>query len=195
MESSRRTFVKQGLGLGLVAATGGEAMAEALPGYQPKTLTAAEMGVVKTLMARLIPADPASGGAAEAGAHVFLDRALSTFHARHLPAYRTALAELGGLAAMPAAALDALIGRMEKGELTGTRLADGGRAFFNLVRRHTIEGFLSDPIYGGNQDFLGWKLIGFHGVQVWHSAENQRLSSKDDRPQRSIADYGGKPIA
>ena len=170
-------------------------MAEALTGYQPKTLTAAEMGVVKTLMARLIPADPASGGAAEAGAHVFLDRALASFHARHLPTYRTALAELGDVAAMPAAALDALIAKLEKGELTGTKLADGGRAFFNLLRRHTLEGFLSDPMYGGNQDFIGWKLIGFHGVQLWFSAEDQQLNARDDRPQRSVADYGGKPLA
>ena len=43
-------------------------------------------------MARLIPADAESGGAAEAGAHVYLDRALAGFHARHLPTYRAALA-------------------------------------------------------------------------------------------------------
>jgi hypothetical protein len=191
----RRDFVKQGLGFGLASTAGGEAVAKALAGYQPKTLTGPELAAVKALMARLIPPDPASGGAVEAGAHVFLDRALSTFHARHLPAYRTGLAELGGLAAMPAAALDALIGRMEKGELTGTKLADGGRAFFNLLRRHTLEGFLSDPMYGGNQDFIGWKLIGFHGVQLWFSAEDQQLNARDDRPQRSVADYGGKPLA
>lgn len=194
MESSRRAFVKQGLGLGL-AATGGEAMAKAFVGYQPKSLTAAELAVVKAMMARLIPADKTSGGAVEAGAHVFLDRALGAFHARHLPTYRASLAELGGVAAMPAAMLDALIGRMERGEMTEGTLADGGRVFFNLIRRHTIEGFLSDPMYGGNQDFLGWKLIGFHGVQLWFSEENQRLNGKDDRAQRSIADYGGKPIA
>ena len=193
-DSSRRGFVKQGLGLGLAAA-GGEAMARTLVGYQPASLTGPEFASVKALMARLIPADSASGGAVEAGAHVFLDRALATFHARHLPTYRAALAELDGLAVMPAAALDALIARMERGELTGAKLADGGRAFFNLIRRHTIEGFLSDPMYGGNHDFLGWKLIGYHGVQLWYSDESQQLNGDDVRPQRSIADYGGKPLA
>lgn len=195
LKSSRRAFVKQGLGLSLAATAGGEAVAKALAGYQPKSLTAAELASVKAIMARLIPADAASGGAVEAGAHVFLDRALASFHAKHLPTYRAALAELGGVAAMPTAALDALIAKLEKGELTGTTLADGGKAFFNLLRRHTLEGFLSDPMYGGNQDFIGWKLIGFHGVQVWFSAEDQQLNGKDDRPQRSVADFGGKPVA
>ena len=195
MKSSRRSFVKQGLGLGLAVTAGSGGVAKALAGYQPKCLTGPEITAVKALMARLIPADSASGGAVEAGAHVFLDRALAAFHARHLPTYRAALAEIGDVAAMPAAALDTMISSMEKGELTGTTIADGGKAFFNLIRRHTLEGFLSDPIYGGNQDFLGWKLIGFHGVQVWFSAENQQLNGEDDRPQRSIADFGGAPVA
>jgi gluconate 2-dehydrogenase gamma chain len=25
----------------------------------------------------------------------------------------------------------------------------------------TIEGFFADPVYGGNKDMIGWKLIGF----------------------------------
>ena len=25
----------------------------------------------------------------------------------------------------------------------------------------TLEGFLGDPIYGGNRDGVGWKMIGF----------------------------------
>ncbi len=207
LQSSRRGFVKQGLGVGLGlagAAAGGEGVAKALAGYQPKSLTGAELAVVNALMARLIPADPAAGGAAEAGAHIYLDRALAAHHAKHLDAYRSALAELEGLAkgerhagiaAMPAAALDALITRMEKGELTGSKLDDGGKTFFNLVRRHTIEGFLSDPAYGGNRDFLGWQTIGYHGVQLWYPAEAQALNGKDERPQRSIADYGGGPKA
>jgi len=29
---------------------------------------------------------------------------------------------------------------------------------------NTLEGFFSDPIYGGNRDKLGWKLVGFELV-------------------------------
>lgn len=38
------------------------------------------------------------------------------------------------------------------------------RLFFNLLLRNTLEGFFSDPMYGGNRDKIGWKLIGFPGV-------------------------------
>lgn len=42
----------------------------------------------------------------------------------------------------------------------------GLQAFFAIVRGHTIAGFLSDPIHGGNRDMVGWKLIGFPGAQI-----------------------------
>ncbi len=28
-----------------------------------------------------------------------------------------------------------------------------------------MEGFFSDPIYGGNRDMVGWKLVGFPGTR------------------------------
>ena len=33
--------------------------------------------------------------------------------------------------------------------------------FFNTVRTHTIIGFFASPVHGGNQDKVGWKLIGY----------------------------------
>ncbi len=38
------------------------------------------------------------------------------------------------------------------------------RLFFGLLLRNTMEGFFADPIYGGNRDKVGWKLLGFPGV-------------------------------
>ena len=35
--------------------------------------------------------------------------------------------------------------------------------FFPLLTLHTRQGFYADPIYGGNKDRVGWKLIGFDG--------------------------------
>jgi gluconate 2-dehydrogenase gamma chain len=37
--------------------------------------------------------------------------------------------------------------------------------FFDMLRDHTIEGMFSDPLYRGNRDMVGWKLIGFPGAQ------------------------------
>lgn len=45
------------------------------------------------------------------------------------------------------------------------------RVFFGLLWRNVEEGFFSDPIYGGNRDKIGWKLIGFPGVASSEYAE------------------------
>jgi gluconate 2-dehydrogenase gamma chain len=37
--------------------------------------------------------------------------------------------------------------------------------FFPLLALHTRQGFYSDPIYAGNKNRLGWKLIGFEGPE------------------------------
>jgi gluconate 2-dehydrogenase gamma chain len=37
--------------------------------------------------------------------------------------------------------------------------------FFPLLALHTRQGFYADPIYGGNKNRVGWKLIGFEGPQ------------------------------
>lgn len=37
--------------------------------------------------------------------------------------------------------------------------------FFKMLRQHTIEGMFSDPVYRGNRDLAGWKLIGYPGAQ------------------------------
>src|SRR5712671_1816763 len=38
------------------------------------------------------------------------------------------------------------------------------RVFWSTVYQTVMEGMFSDPIYGGNRDKVGWKLIGFPGV-------------------------------
>jgi gluconate 2-dehydrogenase gamma chain len=38
------------------------------------------------------------------------------------------------------------------------------RVFWGTVYQTVMEGMFSDPIYGGNRDKVGWKLIGFPGV-------------------------------
>lgn len=50
-------------------------------------------------------------------------------------------------------------GSIELGDLPG-------KVFFGMLYQNTIEGFFSDPIYGGNRDKIGWKLVGFPGVSA-----------------------------
>jgi gluconate 2-dehydrogenase gamma chain len=46
------------------------------------------------------------------------------------------------------------------------RLAEfDGRMLFGIVYQNTVEGYFADPVYGGNKDMCGWKLIGFPGAR------------------------------
>jgi gluconate 2-dehydrogenase gamma chain len=49
-----------------------------------------------------------------------------------------------------------------------------GRTFFSILYGNVIEGMFSDPIYGGNKDKAGWKMIGFPGVMA-NNAENVKI--------------------
>jgi hypothetical protein len=64
---------------------------------------------------------------------------------------------------------------MEKNVATG--FAPNAATFFNLVRTHTIQGTFCDPYYGGNADFVGWNLIGYPGIRMTVSEEDQRLKA------------------
>jgi gluconate 2-dehydrogenase gamma chain len=57
---------------------------------------------------------------------------------------------------------DALLHALERGEVA--LAAVPSTTFFTLLWRNTQEGFFADPLYGGNRDKIGWKLIGFPGV-------------------------------
>ena len=49
--------------------------------------------------------------------------------------------------------------------------------FFPLLVLHTRQGFLADPIYGGNRDRVGWDVIGFPGPTSLAEAHSGRYSS------------------
>jgi gluconate 2-dehydrogenase gamma chain len=50
--------------------------------------------------------------------------------------------------------------------------AVSAKLFFGLLMRNTEEGFFADPMYGGNRDKVGWKLIGFPGIASSAYAEH-----------------------
>jgi len=56
---------------------------------------------------------------------------------------------------------DKLLHSLEKGEIE--LVGAPAKEFFAMLWQNTNEGFFADPIYGGNRDFAGWKLIGFPG--------------------------------
>ncbi len=76
--------------------------------------------------------------------------------------------------------------------------------FFELLLRNTFEGFFADPMYGGNRDKAGWRLVGFPGVAsgsyAGHLARSdvpyhaEPVSILDIAQQRVEVDASGYPV-
>lgn len=60
--------------------------------------------------------------------------------------------------------IDEILAGLEEGKI---ELPNGvqGKWFFELMLQNAREGYLADPIYGGNRDMAGWKMIGFPGAR------------------------------
>jgi gluconate 2-dehydrogenase gamma chain len=49
---------------------------------------------------------------------------------------------------------------------------DDGLSFFDTLALHTRQGFYGDPVYGGNDGRIGWKVIGFPGPETLKSTRD-----------------------
>jgi gluconate 2-dehydrogenase gamma chain len=66
----------------------------------------------------------------------------------------------------------------------------GSRAFFNQLLAITMQGFFSDPIYGGNRDKVAWKMIGFPGLPAVYADKIDAYRDKRYAAEpQSIADF------
>ena len=130
------------------------------------------------------------------GAHLYLDGPWASgtdsqgYQSRFAPAqfYRHAIAAIGTAVGqaqggrafheLDASTQDALLHRMESGDLKleGSITSD---SFFKQLQQNVLEGYFSDPIYGGNRNGSAWKMIGFPGAHYdytpWVTAYNQRV--------------------
>jgi len=52
------------------------------------------------------------------------------------------------------------------------------RVFFVMLYQNVMEGMFSDPIYGGNRNKAGWKMIGFPGVIAVHYQNVEKFRDK-----------------
>ncbi len=126
---------------------------------KPEVLTADQAAEVDAVASRIIPSDD-SPGAHEAGAIYFIDRALATFASGSRDDYQQ------GLRALEAKTRE-IFSHLEKFSQAAPDQQDivlkamEAQPFFELIRTHTIMGFLADPMRSGNHDEIGWKLIGF----------------------------------
>jgi gluconate 2-dehydrogenase gamma chain len=170
--------------------------------------TADEARVVQAACERIFPSDESGPGATEAGVVIYIDRQLAGPYGRDkyrytkgpwvesVPehgnqakatpreVYREGIRRLEDFASLPAAQQDAKLRAIEK------------TAFFQLLRRHTLEGMFSDPLHGGNAGMIGWQLIGYPGPRMSYREEIRQNSGEPWRPKPiSLADAVGHPVA
>jgi len=166
-------------------------------------LTAREAEILSAMVDRLIPSDDMGPGALEAGALRFIDRMLSEAEADSVSAYRSGLAALDHYSRYSRGApfvelsgrdKDSVLIDVQLGGATGAGAGFQGSSgsFFNMVKSHTWQGTFGDPSYGGNVNFIGWDILGYPGVRMRVSAEDQRLMEAGQLPpaRRSAYEYG-----
>jgi gluconate 2-dehydrogenase gamma chain len=182
---------------------------------------AEEVLFIEAACERLIPADESGPGALGAGVTNYLDKQLGgawgagerlyrsgpwqpgtptqgyqlpftpaeLFHTclrainRDLKAHNTPFHE------MPAQNQDAYLKSLESGahDLDGVPSS----VFFDMLLKMSVEGFFSDPVYGGNRDMIAWRMIGFPGAYADYFEAIDKHGVKFEREPMSLAEDGG----
>jgi gluconate 2-dehydrogenase gamma chain len=179
---------------------------------------AAEARFVEAACERLIPADEAGPGALGAGVPNYLDKQLAGAWGAGERLYRSGPWQQGTpsqgyqLPFTPAelfhTALRAIIRDLEKRGAafaglapdaqddylksleTGASELDGVPAavFFDMLLKMTVEGFFSDPVYGGNRNMVAWRMIGFPGAYADYYEAIDRHGVKFEREPMSLVE-------
>jgi gluconate 2-dehydrogenase gamma chain len=184
---------------------------------------AAEALFIEAACERLIPADESGAGAMGAWVPNYIDKQLggawgagerlyrsgpwvvgTPTQGYQLPftpgelfhtALRAILREIEGRApfvAMSPDDQDAYLKSLESGahNLDGVPSA----VFFDMLLQMTVEGFFSDPVYGGNRDMVAWRMIGFPGAYANYFETVDRHGVKFERAPKSLAEDGSGHI-
>jgi len=188
----------------------------------PLFFTAEEAAFIDAAVARLIPADEQWGGAREAGVANYVDLQLAGAWGAGERLYRSGpwvpgTASQGyQLPFTPAELFRKALGAINK-ELAATPFAKMSAAKQDAYLRHletsstdlggvpsdvffmhlwelTVEGFFSDPVYGGNRDMLGWRMVGFPGAYASYYELVDQHGVKFDRPPMSLAEDANRHV-
>ena len=68
------------------------------------------------------------------------------------------------------------------------------KAFFDTLLQNTQEGFLADPLYGGNRDFTGWRLVGFPGPRYNYVVEITQYGKRYPLPPVGLLGRDGRAV-
>lgn len=79
---------------------------------------------------------------------------------------------------------DDVLHALEKDDVKLAQMSS--KTFFALLWQNTQEGFLADPVYSGNYQFAGWKLIGFPGPRYNYVDEINQFGKPYEAPFVSL---------
>lgn len=165
----RRTFAATAVTAAAAAGCG----ARLAPGY--RFFTRDQARTIDAWTECLIPADDMPG-ASQAQVVRYMDLQLTRRFRKLQEPYQRAAEAINTAAARahskPFADLTldqqtALLQAIEKGQ--GDKAIwgnDGGKAAFDMVLNHTMQGFFGNPRHGGNRDYASWRLIGVSPLPV-----------------------------
>ncbi len=131
-----------------------------------RVLDARQWAALEAAAERIYPGDERGAGALSAGVINYIDAQLTRPPVKSFaPLVKIGAAHLDRLARLEGKAYrhlspgrqDAILKRVQGGRLGRYH----GARFVRILLALTLEGMFSDPIYGGNQDRVGWKSIGF----------------------------------
>jgi len=117
---------------------------------QARTLTA--------ICDQIIPADEFSS-ASQAGVPTFIDRQLVRHFRRYRSAYQEGLERADALSRRRFGRELAALSPSQQFEVISA-IEQQDRAFFELVRDHTLDGYYGPPRHGGNREAVSWRMLG-----------------------------------
>lgn len=149
-------------------------------------LTEHYAGTLRILCDQIVPAD-AYPSASEAGVIDFIDRQLVRSLRRHRNTYRDGLQRADALSRKRyGSALAELAPAMQREAVLAVEQDD--RAFFELVRNHTLEGYYGSPRHGGNRDAVSWRMLGLAEPPVLGRSNSERASGSEKQNSQAFAE-------
>ncbi|MFD2042923.1 gluconate 2-dehydrogenase subunit 3 family protein [Ornithinibacillus salinisoli] len=129
-----------------------------------KRVTAATNMKVKSNFLRTLreAVDTIFPGAKDAGVTRFILISLRTVHQQDRQTYKDGVEQLDKLARSKFG--KTFVNLSPKNRIHILQGVEGTE-FFELLREHTMQGMFADPLYGGNQNMFGWKLIDYPGAR------------------------------
>jgi len=90
--------------------------------------------------------------------------------------------------ALPSATRDEVLHGLESGDVNLPNVPS--KEYFTMLWNNTQQGYLADPMYGGNRDFAGWKLVGFPGPRYNYVEEIEQYGKPYTLPTVGLKGRG-----